>query len=187
MDALWISDHHDWSRIECYQPQYSLVVRDIEDELIPMCTYKGVGVVVWAPLAGGYLTGKYRPGDGRTLEGTRSADGWAFPEGYYAGNCEEVLAKLLEVSDGVGRSPAQVALRWVLQQPGITSAIVGARDCHQLRENLLASSSSLDESSLQTLSQVSQPRPRYPKSMESGMFDRRQNAVAMPSLTDTKQ
>ena len=187
MDALWISHHHDWSRIECYQPQYSLVVRDIEDELIPLCTYKGVGVVVWAPLAGGYLTGKYKPGEARTLEGSRSADGWCFPEGYYATNCEEILTTLLNVSDGLGRSPAQVALRWVVQQPGITSAIVGARDGQQLKKNLLASTWTLDDSSMKTLGQVSEPRARYPKSMESGMFDRRQNAIAMPSLTDANE
>ena len=187
MDALWISHDHDWSRIECYQPQYSLVVRDIEDELIPLCTYKGVGVVVWAPLAGGYLSGKYKPGESRTIKGSRSADGWCFPEGYYATNCEEILTSLLNVSDGLGRSPAQVALRWVVQQPGITSAIVGARDGQQLKENLLASTFSLDESSMQSLGQVSEPRPRYPKSMESDMFHRRQNAIAMPALRDSRE
>ena len=147
MDALWISDHHDWSRIECYQPQYSLLVRDIEDELIPLCQYKGVGVVVWAPLAGGYLTGKYKPGQDRKLEGTRSADGWCFPDPFYAENSEEILTTLLEVSKELERSPAQVALRWVVEQSGITSAIVGARNCEQLNDNLLAGSWKLDDES----------------------------------------
>jgi len=184
MDALWISDHHDWSRIECYQPQYSLLVRDIEDELIPLCQHKEVGAVVWAPLAGGYLTGKYKPGGKRNLEGTRSEDGWCFPDPFYAPNTEEILTTLLEVSDQLGRSPAQVALRWVIEQPGITSAIVGARNCEQLKDNLLAGSWKLDKASMQTLTQVSKPRARYPKSMENAMFDRRNNAVEMPSLPD---
>jgi aryl-alcohol dehydrogenase-like predicted oxidoreductase len=186
MDALWISDHHDWSRIECYQPQYSLVVRDIEDELIPLCQYKGVGVVVWAPLAGGFLTGKYRPEQVRKLEGTRSADGWCFPDPFYSENAENILATLLQVSDNLGRSPAQTALRWVIEQPGITSAIVGARNCQQLKDNLLAASWKLDDSSRKLLDEVSKPRVRYPKSMESAMFDRRQDAIDMPSLPDPK-
>jgi aryl-alcohol dehydrogenase-like predicted oxidoreductase len=181
-DALWTSDHHDWSRIECYQPQYSLVVRDIEEELIPLCSYKGVGVVVWAPLAGGYLTGKYRPGESKVLAGARSADGWCFPERYFAANCEEILATLLGVADDLGRSPAQVALRWVLQQPGITGAIVGARNGQQLSENLLASTWKLKQFDLDRLTKVSQPQPRYPKAMEGGMVDRRHKAVSMPSL-----
>ena len=184
MDALWISDHHDWSRIECYQPQYSLLVRDIEDELIPLCQYKGVGAVVWAPLAGGFLTGKYKPGGKRNLEGTRSADGWCFPDPFYAPNAEEILTTLLEVSDELGRSPAQVAIRWVVDQPGITSAIVGARNCEQLKDNLLAGSWKLDEASRQQMTDVSKPRARYPKSMESAMFDRRNDAVKMSVLED---
>ena len=70
MECLWISDHNGWSRFECYQPQYSLVVRDIEQELVPLCLHKGLGVVVWSPLGGGFLTGKYRPGE-RVAAGTR--------------------------------------------------------------------------------------------------------------------
>ena len=186
MDALWISDHHDWSRIECYQPQYSLLVRDIEDELIPLCQYKGVGVVVWAPLAGGFLTGKYKPGRERKLEGTRSADGWCFPDPFYAANSEDILTTLLEVSEDLGRSPAQVALRWVIEQPAITSAIVGARNCEQLNDNLLAGSWKLDDASLKKLNQISEPRVRYPKSMETPMLARREDAVDMPSLPDPK-
>ncbi len=187
MDALWISDHHDWSRIECYQPQYSLLVRDIEDELIPLCQYKGVGAVVWAPLAGGYLTGKYRPGSSKSLEGTRSADGWCFPDPFYAKNSEDILTTLLEVSDQIGKSAAQVALRWVIQQPGITSAIVGARNCKQLKDNLLAASWKLEEGYRQKLTKVSEPRVRYPKSMESAMVARRNDAVNMPRLSSKKE
>ena len=79
MEALWISDSRNWSRFICYQPQYSLIVRDIELELIPMFQYKGLGTVVWGPLAGGFLSGKYLPGQ-RVLAGTRSEEKWVFPE-----------------------------------------------------------------------------------------------------------
>jgi aryl-alcohol dehydrogenase-like predicted oxidoreductase len=74
MEALWISDSKNLARFECYQPQYSLVVRDIEQEIVPVCELKGIGVVVWSPLAGGFLAGKYRPGETR-VEGSRSAEG----------------------------------------------------------------------------------------------------------------
>ena len=63
MEALWISDSKGLARFEAYQPQYSLVVRDIEEELVPACELKGLGMVVWSPLAGGYLSGKYQPGE----------------------------------------------------------------------------------------------------------------------------
>jgi aryl-alcohol dehydrogenase-like predicted oxidoreductase len=73
MEALWISDSKGLARFEAYQPQYSLVVRDIEEELVPACALKGLGMVVWSPLAGGYLSGKYRPGES-SVAGSRSAE-----------------------------------------------------------------------------------------------------------------
>ncbi|MDP6041654.1 MAG: aldo/keto reductase, partial [Candidatus Latescibacteria bacterium] len=124
MEALWISDHNGLARFECFQPQYSLVVRDIEQELIPVCQLKGLGVVVWSPLAGGFLSGKYKPGE-RTHTGSRSEEGWGYPARYFAANADETLSELLKIADELGHSPAQVALRWILEQPAITSAIVG--------------------------------------------------------------
>ena len=126
MEAIWYSDSKDLARFACYQPQYSLVVRDIEEEIIPVCQLKGLGVVVWSPLAGGFLTGKYHPGE-RTAAGTRSAEGWAYPQRYFAATADQSLARLLQVAGEIERTPAQVALRWVLEQPAITSAIIGAR------------------------------------------------------------
>jgi aryl-alcohol dehydrogenase-like predicted oxidoreductase len=75
LEALWISDTRKLARFECYQPLYNLVVRNIEHELVPLCQLKGLGVVVWSPQAGGFLSGKYKPGQ-RVLTGTRSG----FPE-----------------------------------------------------------------------------------------------------------
>lgn len=181
MEALWISETKNLARFECYQPQYSLVVRDIEEEIIPVCQLKGVGVVVWSPLGGGFLTGKYKPGE-RTMEGTRSEEGWAYPQRYFASNADETLGVLLDVANELGRSPAQVATRWVLEQPAITSAIVGARTLEQARDNLLAGSWMLEGEALARLNEVSQLAPRYPKSMEANMHERRNSAVQMPSL-----
>ena len=181
MEAMWISDSKGLARFECYQPQYSLVVRDIEEEIIPVCQLKGVGVVVWSPLAGGFLTGKYKPGQNR-VEGSRSEEGWAFPERYFAPNADEILATLLDVANEVGRTPAQVATRWTLEQPAITSAIIGARTLAQAEDNLRASGWSLPAEALQRLNQVSELPARYPRSMEANMHERRNSAIKMPSL-----
>lgn len=181
MEALWISDSKNLARFECLQPQYSLVVRDIEEELIPVCQLKGLGVVVWSPLAGGFLTGKYKPGENK-LEGSRSAEGWAFPEQYFAANADESLTVLLDVAKELGRTPAQVATRWVLEQPAITSAIIGARTLAQADDNLRAGGWQLPKEAKERLDQVSALPPRYPKSMEANMHERRNNAIKMPSL-----
>jgi aryl-alcohol dehydrogenase-like predicted oxidoreductase len=180
MEALWISDSKNLARFECYQPQYSLVVRDIEQELIPLCEYKGLGVVVWSPLAGGYLSGKYRPGQ-RAVTGTRSEEQWAYPQRYFAPNAEETLQALLEVAGELGHSPAQVALRWVVEQPAITAAIIGARTVEQARDNLLAGSFRLEGGALERLNRISALPERYPQAMERDMHERRDHAVRMPS------
>ena len=181
MEAMWLSDHKGWERFAAYQPQYSLVVRDIEQEIIPICQLKGIGVVVWSPLAGGFLTGKYSPGQ-RTLRGTRSEEGWAYPQTYFAASADETLTVLLEAAADLGRSPAQVAIRWALEQPAITSAIVGARTVEQARDNFGAGGWSLPAHALNWLNDVSHLPDRYPKSMEYNMHERRDGAVEMPSF-----
>ncbi|HSU04053.1 MAG TPA: aldo/keto reductase [Acetobacteraceae bacterium] len=181
MEALWISDSSQLARFVCYQPQYSLVVRDIEEELVPVCELKGLGVVVWSPLGGGFLSGKYQPGE-TSRAGARSAEGWGFPIRFFAANRDEILATLLEIAGELGRSPAQVALRWVMDQRFITSAIVGARTTAQLRDTLRAGGWQLPAEALQRLDKVSAPPPRFPRSMEDGMRDRRDAAIRMPTL-----
>jgi aryl-alcohol dehydrogenase-like predicted oxidoreductase len=180
-EALWISETNDLARFVCYQPLYNLVVRDIEQDLVPLCQLKGLGIVAWSPLGGGFLSGKYEPGQ-RLLRGTRSEEGWAYPDQYFAPNADETLKILLEVAEGLGRSPAQVALRWVLAQPAITSALVGARTIEQLQDNLQASTWRLGDEALKRLNEVSSLPDHYPKAMEKAMKARRDNAVKMPSL-----
>ncbi len=179
MEALWISDHNGLARFECYQPQYNLVVRDIEQELVPLCQYKGLGVVVWSPLAGGFLTGKYKPGE-RTQTGTRSEESWAYPQRYFAPNADQTLVELIQVANDLGRTPAQVALRWVLEQPAITAALVGARNAKQLEDNLVAADFRLESAVLKKLHDVSHLPDRYPEAMEKNMHERRDSAVKMP-------
>ena len=178
-EALWLSDSLNLAQFVCYQPLYNLVARDIEQELVPLCEYKGLGIVVWSPLAGGFLSGKYKSGE-RSQTGSRSAEGWAFPQRYFAANADETLQTLLEVAEELGYSPAQVALRWVLEQPAMTSVIVGARHAAHLQDNLGAAGWKLEGEALQRLNEVSHLQDRYPEAMEKNMHERRDSAVNMP-------
>jgi aryl-alcohol dehydrogenase-like predicted oxidoreductase len=179
MEALWISDSKGFARFAAYQPQYSLVVRDIEEELVPACDLKGLGMVVWAPLAGGYLSGKYRPGES-SVAGSRSAENWAFPTRFFHPQHDAILAELLSVAEQLGRSPAQVAVRWVLEQACVSSAIVGARRIDQLADTLGAAAWHLPEDARARLDRVSAVPHRYPRAMEATMAERRDRAVRLP-------
>jgi len=182
-EALWISDSNNLARFECYQPQYSLVVRDIEQELVPPCLCKGLGIVAWSPQAGSFLSGKYQPGQ-RMVSGTRSEEKWVWPGRFLAANAHETLATLLHVAQEIGRTPAQVALRWVLEQPGVAAVITGVRNSEQLRDNLGAIGWRLEESALDRLDEASCLPNRYPESFEKNMHGRRDNAIDMPSLRE---
>jgi aryl-alcohol dehydrogenase-like predicted oxidoreductase len=178
-EALCISESKDLARFECYQPQYSLVVRDIEQELVPLCRHKGLGIVAWGPLAGGFLTGKYQPGQ-RTRPGTRSEENWAWMPRFFADSADETLNTLLEVARETGKTPAKVALRWVLEQPAVAAVISGVRTPEQLHDNLGASGWRLEGESLARLNAVSHLPERYPESFERNMQQRREDAVRMP-------
>jgi len=182
MDALWLSETRGWAGFSAYQPQYSLVVRDIDEEIVPACQAKGLGLVAWSPLAGGYLGGKYTPGSLK-VQGTRSAEGWGFLSKYFAPNHAEILQTLLDVAKELGRTPAQVALRWVIDQPYMTSAIVGARTTEQLGDTLKAAGWRLPAETLDRLNKVSAQPPRYPRGIEETMPERRSAALKMPGMT----
>jgi aryl-alcohol dehydrogenase-like predicted oxidoreductase len=179
MEAVWLSDSKGLARFAAYQPQYSLVVRDIEEELVPACALKGLGMVVWSPLAGGYLSGKYQPGE-QSVAGSRSSENWAFPTRFFHPNHQTILAELLAVARDLGRSPAQVAVRWVLEQPMVASAIVGARTARQLADTLAAAGWRLPDEARERLEKVSALPHRYPRAMEEAMAQRRDQAVRIP-------
>ena len=178
-EALWVSETKNLAPFICYQPQYSLVVRDIEQELLPLCRLKGLGVVVWSPLAGGFLTGKYSPGS-RVLSGTRSDESWAYPKSYFGPNADETLRVLIKQAKDLGCTPAQLAIRWILDRPSVTAAIVGARSKDQLSDNLEALDIQPGPEVLADLERVSRLPDRYPESMEKGMRIRRSQAVRLP-------
>lgn len=181
MEAMWISDTRGWERFSCYQPQYSLVVRDIDEEIVPALQLKGLGCVAWSPLASGYLAGKYTPGSLK-VQGTRSAEGWGFQSKFFAPNHEEILQTVLDVAKEIGRTPAQVALRWVMDKPFMTSAIVGARNAEQLAETLKAGGWTLPKDAFERLDKVSARPSRYPRAFEDPMPERRAAALKMPGM-----
>ncbi len=124
--ALWRQDVNDWARFESVQPNYSLVVREIEKELLPLCADQHVGVITYSPLGGGFLTGKYRQGGG-VPSGTRMDVVPAMQEIYFHEAGFEIMERLRAKGKELGVSMAHLALAWVLGQPGITSVLVGAR------------------------------------------------------------
>ena len=177
-EALWTSEKHGLARYDCLQPLYNLIERGLDAEVLPLCRAKGVGVIVWSPLAGGWLTGKYRA---EVATDARLND----PSGFQMGTAvdrERVLDVLLRTAGGLGASPAQVALRWVMDQEGITSAIVGARDLAQLDDNLGALDITLDRDAWKVLDRASRLPLTYPAGITIAMERRRQAHREQPGL-----
>lgn len=138
--ALGISEKHGWARFDCVQPRYNLLYREIEAELLPLCRDQGIGVIPYNPLAGGFLSGKY-PSLEAPLPGTRFSlgkTGELYRKRYWQQSKLEAVLELKKSLEPRGRSLVQTALAWVLAQPGITSAIVGASKPEQLADTLAA-------------------------------------------------
>jgi aryl-alcohol dehydrogenase-like predicted oxidoreductase len=162
MKALAVSDRRRLERYANLQAYYSLVARELEWELVPLCVDQGVGILVWSPLAGGLLTGKFRRGQAAP-EGARAARNGApggLPDDEQAMDIVEVL---VEIAGARGVSAAQVALNWVVARPGITSAIVGARNADQLADTLAAARWTLEPEEIARLDRVSAVRIPYPQ------------------------
>lgn len=168
LESIWVSQVNHLSRYVIYQPQYSLLVRDVEEEILPVCQMKGLGVVPWAPLAGGVLSGKYHGVEG-VVPGTRQAEE-RFGRGnnYLTPERDQIVAALVELAGELGHSPAPIALRWLLDNPLVPSVIIGARNADQVRANLHACGWRLPATARRTLSDLSRPAPRYPRDFEAG-------------------
>ncbi|MBC8031612.1 MAG: aldo/keto reductase [Pyrinomonadaceae bacterium] len=159
MKALYLARAHDWAEFVSLQAYYSLVGRDLEHELLPLCREEGLGLLPWSPLSGGFLSGKYQR-DNAKPEGARRS-GFDFPpideaRGFDAVEALDALAKQK------GASVAQVALAWLLAQPGVTSIIIGANKLSQLDDNLKASELQLTAEEVEQLSLTTKPATLYP-------------------------
>jgi aryl-alcohol dehydrogenase-like predicted oxidoreductase len=137
------------------QPQYSLLYRVPEREVIPLCKENGISQIVWSPLAQGALTGKYKPGE-EPAAGTRAASqqmGWSMDR-YRDDEVLAAVQRLVPIAEGLGVTMAQLALAWVLREETVASAIVGASRPEQVEENAGASGISLDDATLQAIDEA---------------------------------
>ncbi|MCC9195090.1 aldo/keto reductase [Arthrobacter sp. zg-Y916] len=159
--AVWMAKLHNWQPPVTLQPQYNLLEREIESEIIPAALDAGLGLLPWSPLAGGWLTGKYRresvpAGNTRVGENpTRQFQEWDLrssnPRTWH------ILDALAQMASAHGAEPAQIALAWLAGRPGVTSVILGARTPEQLESNLQATGVELSEAETQRLDALSAP------------------------------
>ncbi len=161
VDSLWTSKTRNLERFVALQAQYSLVVRDLEREHVPVCRDFGLGILPWSPLAGGFLTGKYRKGqeppEGSRLEKWKERfDGFDSPRNW------RILDAVGKVAEELEASPAQVALAWLIGKPQVTSVIFGARSVSQLDDNLAAAELNLSDEHMASLDEASGFELGYP-------------------------
>lgn len=162
MKALAVADDHGFERFAAQQVYYSLEARDAEYELIPLSVDQGLGVLVWSPLAGGLLSGKYRRGSSPAGETRQLSGDWNEPPVRNQNKLYDTVEVLIDLAEAHRASPAQLALAWLLSRPAVTSLIIGARTDDQLADNLGAATLSLTADEREALDKVSAPDLLYP-------------------------
>ncbi len=170
VEAQWAAERINGTTLVSLQPQYSLIWRDIELDILPTATRHGMGVIVWSPLGGGMLTGKYtkggdRPADGRLSRGTDlEAEGMRMLT--LTDQNFEIVAEVEHAATELGTTPTAVSLAWLLGRPGVTSLIIGPRTVEQLTQNLAGFELTLPAEQGKALSRVSRPPVSYPWYMQ---------------------
>ncbi|MFB5660249.1 aldo/keto reductase [Alteribacillus sp. HJP-4] len=170
--AIDLSKKHGWESFVCLQPQYNLLTRATEYELIDVCVNEGLGVIPWSPLRGGWLSGKFHRNMEKPPENSRIAvadkEGWSESWSNYNNEFTwQVIDALLEVAEDAGKSPAQTAINWLLQKPGVTAPIIGARRLDQLEANLGAAGWSLSSEQVAALDKASNLSISYPYNQDA--------------------
>ncbi len=173
VESLMTAQHEHLSRYVALQAQYSLLVRDLEREHVPLSLRHGLGILPWSPLGGGFLTGKYEA-DGSAPDGTRFAtERW---KGYLGRFGTErgraILGALREVAKAHDAQPAAIALAWLLAKPAVTSVIFGARTVAQLEQNLAAIDVTLSTADVAKLDEASKFEVGYPYEFMRGIQGR---------------
>jgi aryl-alcohol dehydrogenase-like predicted oxidoreductase len=172
MKANGIAAQRGWAGIETMQAYYSIAGRDLEQDLVPLMADQGIGCLVWSPLAGGYLAGKYTPGGDDGEPGRRA--NFDFPP-IEKEKADAIVVAMRPIAKAHGVSVARVALAWVRQKPFVTSTIIGAKTLAQLNDNLEAVTLTLTPGEIATLDAVSAERAQYPHWMI-----KRNNATRVP-------
>lgn len=173
--AIGITEARKLAPILSLQAYYTLAGRDLERDVVPMLRSEGLGLMVWSPLAGGYLSGKYDR-DGKGADGRRAS--FDFPP-VDKDRAQQIIGVMRGIAAGQGCSVAQVALAWLLHQPVVTSVIVGAKRVDQLAENIAATAVRLSAEDLAALDAASALSPEYP-----GWMLERQGAYRAHFLSD---
>ncbi len=157
MESLWVSKEYGLNRFVCEQAPYHLLDRRIERQLVPMTQSYGLGIITWAPLAGGFLSGKYRPNE-VVPENSRYSEFWSSAvEMHYQEQTFAVIKGLTAVSEKLSCSLAQLAVAWQLHQPGITAPIIGPRTMEQLVDGLGAVDIELEDMILKQIDEIAPP------------------------------
>ena len=155
--ALYVADLHGWTRFVSMQNHYNLVYREEEREMLPLCRDQGIGVIPWSPLARGFLAGNRTPD--KSGETTRSKSDDFAHSMYYHDSDFKVVDRVLELANRRGTRPAQIALAWMLHQPGITAPIIGASKPHHLQDAVAALDIKLSDDERHLLEEPYQPHP----------------------------
>ncbi len=161
LKALGVSDRNGYQRFVSEQIYYSLQAREAEYEMVPVSVDQGLGILVWSPLAGGLLSGKFRR-DRQGPEGSRQLSAWDEPPVREPEALYDIVDALVEIGEAHGVSAAQVAIAWLLGRPAVTSVIVGARTDEQLADNLAAADLQLAAEERARLDAISLPPLLYP-------------------------
>ncbi|MFD2216257.1 aldo/keto reductase [Metabacillus endolithicus] len=162
MKALSYSDFHNMVRFISIQPQYSLINREMDREILPLCREENVGVIPWAPIGGGFLTGKYKQGESPTTGRLSEGVGESSWENRDNDKNFKILQTVQEIAQAVDKTPAQVSLRWLLQKEEITSPIFGASSLEQFNENMGSVDWELTAEQWNQLDEVSKLPSEYP-------------------------
>ncbi len=161
MNSLWLSKTHHWTKFVTFQAQYSLVVRDVEREHVPLCRDMGLGILPWSPLAGGFLTGKFEKGQVPDANARLGAKPERMAR-YDNDRNWTIIDAVRTVAREVSSTPAAVSLAWLLAKPQVSSVIFGARNIEQLDANLVASELVLSPQHVETLDKASAFPLGYP-------------------------
>lgn len=161
MKALGVAERKNFVQLVSQQIHYSLHAREAEYELVPLAIDQGIGILVWSPLAGGLLSGKYRRG-AEAPAGSRLLTEWNEPPVPDEDKLYDIVDVLVEVGDAHGVSAAQVALAWTMARPAVSTVIIGARTSEQLADNLAAADLVLTAEESARLEEVSRPTLLYP-------------------------
>jgi aryl-alcohol dehydrogenase-like predicted oxidoreductase len=172
MKAQGVSAHRGWARFETLQAYYSIAGRDLEREIVPLLNDQKIGLMVWSPLAGGLLSGKFGPGSSGPEGARRVAFDFPPVDKDRAWKCVDAMR---EIGNARGVSVARVALAYVLAKPFVTTVIIGAKTMEQLDDNLAAANFSLTHDELRKLDEVSALPNEYP-----GWMLARQGAERVP-------